>query len=262
MISLKQQLLKYAPYVDSWDEVRDRAMIITGEQGYGDEMMFSHVLAHLRPMCRKLLVIASKPVQPLLQYNHPNIEFIGMGEPLDHRKGEFDGIATMADMFRAYVLQHRMAPPLSRYQAAHSAQYETAEKPKIAFVYRAGYDNVIRQPGDNATQRSISPMILQSLAADYDLYSFQVPVVETLGFVKQSLGSSFNTFLDTANALATMDMAISCDTAFAHLALAMGKPTIMVYDHYLDWRWKNNLYPAVNVTTTRQFDAAYVATIR
>ena len=53
--------------------------------------------------------------------------------------------------------------------------------------------------------------------------------------------------MDTANYLSDMDLTMTCDTSFAHLALNMGKPTILVYDIYLHWRWKNNIYPAVKL---------------
>jgi len=44
-------------------------------------------------------------------------------------------------------------------------------------------------------------------------------------------------FADTAGLIAAMDLVISIDTAAAHLAGAMGKPTWVMLAHHADWRW-------------------------
>lgn len=44
-------------------------------------------------------------------------------------------------------------------------------------------------------------------------------------------------FMDTAAIVQNLDLVISCDTAVAHLAAAMGVPTWIALDYSADWRW-------------------------
>ncbi len=44
-------------------------------------------------------------------------------------------------------------------------------------------------------------------------------------------------FVDTAAVLASLDLVITSDTALAHLAGALGRPTWVVLPHAPDWRW-------------------------
>jgi ADP-heptose:LPS heptosyltransferase len=58
--------------------------------------------------------------------------------------------------------------------------------------------------------------------------------IETLG---EDFDSGPDAFIDTAAVMENLDLVVSCDTSIAHLAGAMGKPTLLALKSVPDWRW-------------------------
>jgi ADP-heptose:LPS heptosyltransferase len=55
--------------------------------------------------------------------------------------------------------------------------------------------------------------------------------------VVADFGSELTDFLETAALMSTIDIVISVDTAVAHLACTLGRPTFILLPHVHDWRW-------------------------
>jgi ADP-heptose:LPS heptosyltransferase len=60
-----------------------------------------------------------------------------------------------------------------------------------------------------------------------------LPSVETY----DEPGAGLRPFEDTAAMMANLDLVITADTAIAHLAGALGRPTWIALKHVPDWRW-------------------------
>ena len=87
---------------------------------------------------------------------------------------------------------------------------------------------VVRGLADIARVRCFS---LQKGAGHADLAGRALPP----RFV--DLDSDIAHFDDTAAAIAQLDIVVTCDTAVAHLAGALGKPTFVMLPHAPDWRY-------------------------
>jgi ADP-heptose:LPS heptosyltransferase len=67
------------------------------------------------------------------------------------------------------------------------------------------------------------------------------------------LGFEDGDFLDTAAAMQAMDLIITADTAAAHLAGALGRPTWLALKYVADWRWFLDRSDSVWYPTLRLF---------
>jgi tetratricopeptide (TPR) repeat protein len=61
------------------------------------------------------------------------------------------------------------------------------------------------------------------------------------GMIVETLGEDFDTgpdaFIDTAAAMAHVDLIVTCDTSIAHLAGALGAPVWVALKQVAEWRW-------------------------
>jgi hypothetical protein len=243
---------KGVPYLYNWSELTGKRVLVTGEQGFGDELMFGRAVHEAAKHTQSMTRLCPEQLAAFFAHNLPgtNLSIKKPSElPPEFISENFDTIVTVGDLFMFYVLEYGKLPPVPKYTAPNPA-YIDGRRPKIGFVYSPG------ALGDNANERAINPKMFRPFMKDYDFHSFQVGAPRVIG---TDHSPYINSFADTADLLDGMDCAVTCDTAFAHLALCMGKPTLLVYDKYVDWRFKVGMYPAAKLLsmTDRDFDKKF-----
>ena len=90
------------------------------------------------------------------------------------------------------------------------------------------FGRLARIPGVRLISLQKGDVLDQLRAASEDLR------VEVLG---EEFDEGPQAFLDSAAVMTQLDLIISCDTALAHLAGALGCPTWLAAKHVPDWRW-------------------------
>ncbi len=116
---------------------------------------------------------------------------------------------------------------------------------------------------DRARSIPLREMLALSQVAGVRWYSLQTgPGREQLPGILdrwpiQDLGDALGDFYDTAALVSNLDLVISCDSAPAHLAAALGVPVWLATSFAPDWRWLLNRedspwYPAMRIFRQQQ----------
>jgi len=110
----------------------------------------------------------------------------------------------------------------------------------------------------SALKRWIAPAALNQLAGipNARFYSLQKGELQNKARPTElkliDYTNDLHDFADTAALISNLDVVVSCDTAVAHLAAAMGKPTYIALPFASPWRWMHERhdspwYPSVRL---------------
>lgn len=192
-----------------------KSILVMSEQGFGDQIMLARFARTLRDQGAGVTLACHAPLARLFA---PLAEAVVAVTP-----GERQVVGPHDYWTRYFSLPEHLGVTLETLPAEpYLAALDDAPAP----TGRVGLAWAASATGPLAAQKS-----LPKEAADYFLRQ---------GFVSlQPEATGARDFADTAAIIAKLDLVISIDTAVAHLAGAMGKPTWVLLPHGADWRWMN-----------------------
>jgi tetratricopeptide (TPR) repeat protein len=237
--------LKNVPrYEPRWrgEDPSGRTILVSRDQGYGDAIQFVRYAELLHQRGAKVIIECTAPVAQLLTTCPGVDDVVVVGDPLP----AFDFALPLVSLPGVFGTTLENAPsrvPYLRPDAGlverwrDELGHEQALKVAIAWHGRASHPN--------NHVRSIPLSHFESIArtAGIRLYSIQVghgreqlariakdwPIVD--------LSDKLGNFCDTAAVLCNCDLLITCDSAPAHLAGALGLPVWVALRFTPDWRW-------------------------
>ncbi|MGH7124627.1 MAG: tetratricopeptide repeat protein [Stellaceae bacterium] len=224
------------------ESVAGKTVLLHSEQGVGDTIQ----LARYAPLVAKQgarVVCAVQPALISLLAQLPHVERVmSVADPLP----PFDLQASLPDLPGLFGTALATIPDAQGYlrpdpsRAAHWRQRLGPERRRKVGVIWAGNP---RHREDR--YRSIALSALEPLLVRDDVAWFSLQVGERAKELAGSgpaarvvdLAADLSDFSETAAAMATLDLLISVDTAAAHLAGALGRPTWLLIARQADWRW-------------------------
>lgn len=240
------------PATPRWDGTAqpNATLFLIAEQGLGDTFQFLRFAQRARSRVGRVVLAVQAPIVALLK-NAPGLdEVIDLNtQPPAHdihlplMSLPFAlGVATEAEL----TAQPWIASDCERERRWHLWLNETvpAENLRVGIAWR-GNPNYRK----DATR---------SLALDHFAALARVPGVSLVSLQKgpgenelQPLATTVpvivlpdldrdGAFLDTAALLQSLDLIVASDSALAHLAGALGRPTWLLVSHRPDWRWGND----------------------
>jgi tetratricopeptide (TPR) repeat protein len=225
--------------------LQGKTLYVYGEQGMGDQFLFSRYLPLARRAGAKVIF---SPKDHLRRF------FTGQDvadaiRPWQSAPDHFDYHMPLASMPRAFGTRPDTVPADIPYLRADGALVEKwrarigTQGFRIGICW-AGSPDVLQ-----GADRSFPLRAAAALAALPGVRLISLQKLDGLaelddlpaGMTVETLGEDFDagpdSFVDTAAAMASLDLIISCDTSVAHLAGAMGRPAWTALKRNAEWRW-------------------------
>jgi tetratricopeptide (TPR) repeat protein len=221
----------------SWsgEQFGGRSILIHAEQGFGDALQFVRYVPGVAARGGRVALEVPEPLVRLVRTVAGASQVVARGDPLP----AFDCHCPLLSLPRVFktnlatipnAVPYLSAPALG--SAGWAEQIPTTPGLKVGVVW-AG-----------TTVGAIDLRLLQPLweVDGVSWFSLQVGEragdISLLGGVKiADLSPWLTDFAETAAAVCRLDLVISVDTAVAHLAGALGRPTWLLLRDPPEWRW-------------------------
>jgi tetratricopeptide (TPR) repeat protein len=223
------------------EDINAKTLFVYIRRGLGDAIQFYRYAALAQARGARVILSVNDPLLALLQSAVPQVPMIG----LEQIPQSFDYHIPLMSMPLALGSD---IPQTGRYLAAEPARVAQWRER----IGGEGYRVAIAWQGDAVTMgaegKSFPVSALAGFAAipGIRLISLQknagVEQLEQLpsGMVVENFAGfdeGPGAFLDSAAIMENCDLVISCDTAVAHLAGALGIPNWIALKHVPEWRW-------------------------
>jgi len=221
----------------SWngEPLRDKRLLVVHAHGFGDTIMALRYVAALRR--QGLDVLMQVPLEL---------------ERLAGQVGPVTDRLEAVDYFCPFLMLPQYAGHVSLRapdQVMRNLRLE-ADRRSVAWSgngkRRIGIAWSVGKVYDGDYPRPIPLAELIAALPDAELHSVQVQGREEA----EALGvhtHSFEDFADCASLMLALDEIVTVDTAAAHLAGALERPTTLLLSHWHSWRWLASWYPTMTI---------------
>jgi tetratricopeptide (TPR) repeat protein len=213
-------------------------LLVHTEQGYGDALQMSRYLPQLAQAGLRVWLETTEPLVPLLA-NLPGLEgCILRGAPLPNLDAQIP-IMSLPGIMKTTIDTIPPTPLLKLDEELVRRMGDflpTLGAPQVGLAWAGRLDLPVNRKRSCpapliATLLDIPGITFVSLHKETpDRFSLTAPRL-------LDLSHELHSFHDTAALIANLDIVITIDTAVAHLAGTMGKPTWLLLPHVPDWRW-------------------------
>jgi hypothetical protein len=225
------------------ESLKGKTILVIGEQGHGDNIQFCRFLYNLHVAGATIKLQVTDGLIPLLRRS----EIISHVGSYDSDMGDFDyWVPIMSIPGILGVTLDNLPKPQSYLNADPYLIKSWAErlgpktKMRVGFSWSGRRDSWINQ---HKAMPFDTMLDMIKTNPQYEWVNLQVDC--TLAEEEELSGTGVTTypgvvssFADTAALMTHLDVVLSVDTAVAHLAGALGRPTwIMLNQFALDWRW-------------------------
>ena len=219
---------------------KDLTVVLRCEQGLGDTLQFVRYAALVKERVGRVVVECQQPLVRLLE-TCPGVDIVrACGEPMP----PFDFHATLISLAGIFKTTLDNIPAPIPYVSADAAAIDRwrTELDDGSFKVGVAWQGSATYARDRFRSIPLAHFVPLAQVPRVRLYSLQMgPGRQQLSANRalpiEDLGDRLGDFYDTAAIVKNLDLVISCDSAPAHLAGALGVPAWIAMPLVPDWRW-------------------------
>jgi len=256
---LAGQLPKHTQPRWTGQDLKDKTILVEGEQGHGDNIQFVRFLWNLHVAGAKIKLKVTDGLIPLLS-NSPIIEKVG--SYLDD-VGEFDYWTPIMSIPGILgITLENLPKPVNYLNVDMNKQQEWLQilgpktRMRVGFCWSGRRDAWLNRHKGMPFEDMLD---LIQTNSQYEWVNLQIDATpeEEAALVAAGVKAypgSITSFVDTAALIMAMDVVIGVDTAVSHLSGSLGRPTWIMLNWFgTDWRWLLNRDDSPWYSTARLF---------
>jgi len=216
----------------------DKTLLIHAEQGFGDAVQMLRFVPMARERVGRVVLECRPELKTLFQYSRCADVVVPFGAPIP----AFDCVVSMMSLPHVLGVMLDTIPnsvPYVRAPLCKSLPSDQSGRLKVGLVW-AGNPTHHQDAVRSIPLEELDPILRVPHVSFYSLQN-SVPVRDEPYLRSKAdlihVDQTYSNFLETASAVAQLDLVIAVDTAVAHLAGALGKPVWTLIQHSPDWRW-------------------------
>lgn len=228
-----------------WDGTKDKTVLVYGEQGLGDEVMFTSMIPDLQKT-NTLILECHKRLETLFKKSFPGVTVHGTREdseiawahdqPIDYRIA----IGSLGKFYR----NSRESFPGTPYLKAEPLP--KGNKFRVGISWKGGGAKMGRVQKRSVPLSWWKPILdipnVEFVSLQYGIGKEEdLDVMDALGYdIKRFPEADAKDYYDTARLVASCDLVISICTSVVHLAGALGVPCWVLCPKNPAWRYQNS----------------------
>tara|TARA_B100001093_G_scaffold259926_1_gene248442 strand:- start:88 stop:1560 length:1473 start_codon:yes stop_codon:yes gene_type:complete len=242
--SIKRNFIK--PYWDGKQDIKDKTILLHGEQGLGDQLQYVRYLDLVKKTGAKVILEIDKRLFKLFEESKQTKEIYSQGDKLPY----FDFHCPLMSLPLKFSTTINTIPSKKKYISSKTERVQKWKKffdPKkinVGVTWQSSNNDNI----DKGRNFELNNFTELSLIKNVELYSLQ-KLTGTDQLRNQNkdkdlkiniFDSNFDeeaSFIDTAAVIENLDLVITLDSAMPHLAGALGCETWLLLQKYPHWTW-------------------------
>jgi tetratricopeptide (TPR) repeat protein len=217
-------------------ELAGKTLLVYADQALGDTIQFCRYVKLAEERGARVTLAVQPQLRELLTQLSSTARIVALGD----EPGGFDYRCALVSLPLAFRTTLASIPAVVPYLRADALRAERWHQRIGSAGLKVG---IAWQGSRNRIDigRSVPPEMFARVAAIPGVRLISLQRGDAPDLPVQVLGNDFDTgsqaFLDSAAVMSHLDLVITCDTALAHLAGALGRPTWVALKHVPDWRW-------------------------